>query len=228
MALIFISEYQKTARQSPWNRYRVKQAFWPKAERFGICCGDLFAWTRGGICDQGNLPTWPDIVNNQNWIWTIVVLAKIWCLNVQKHVNICKNVKTDDSNPVFALVIGHMSLISYRHHHCSFRVLAVYICTATSTAEKMINWANQTWFGLIMGSVLANSFAHTTSPVNTQQPRCKRVKFDPCFHVLLKLRWNLNAFLSWYKPGYSWRSVSKMLHWPPAPFVHSPLSPPSP
>ena len=74
-----------------------------------------------------------------------------------------------------------------------------------------------------MGSVLANSFAHTTSPVNTQQPRCKRVKFDPCFHVLLKLRWNLNAFLSWDKPGYSWKSVSKMLHWPSAPFVHSPL-----
>ena len=88
----------------------------------------------------------------------------------------------------------------------------------------MINWANQTWFGLIMGSVLANSFAHTTSPVNTQQPRCKRVKFDPCFHVFIKLRWNLNAFLSWYKPGYSWKSVSKMLHWPSAPFVHSPLS----
>ena len=63
-----------------------------------------------------------------------------------------------------------------------------------------------------MGSVLANSFAHTTSPVNTQQPRCKRVKFDPCFHVFIKLRWNLNAFLSWYKPGYSWKSVSKMLH----------------
>ena len=33
----------------------------------------------------------------------------------------------------------------------------------------------------------------------------------------------MNAFLSWYKTGYSWTSVSKMLHWPSAPFVHSPL-----
>ena len=88
LALLFISEYQKTATQSPWSRYRVKQAFWPKAERFGICCGDLFAWTRGGIYDEGVLQTWPDIMST---IWTIVVLAKIRCLNVQKHVNMCKN-----------------------------------------------------------------------------------------------------------------------------------------
>ena len=112
LALLFILEYHKTARQSRWNRYRVKQAFWPKAERFGICRGDLFAWTRGGIYDEGVLQTWPDIMSNLN-------NSRVGQNTVLKCAKTCQHVQK------LALVIGHMPLISVRCHHCTSHVLAV-------------------------------------------------------------------------------------------------------
>ena len=68
----------------------------------------------------------------------------------------------------------------------------------------MINWANQmVRSGLISG----------------QQPRCKRVRFDPCFHVLRSLGETWPNFWVDTSQAIHWRVSARYHIWPSAPFV---------
>ena len=110
----------------------------------------------------------------------------------------CKNVKTDYSNLVFALVIGHMPLISFHRHHCSSHVLAVH-CHINSREDDKLSKSDMVRpdHGFRFGKWFCPYY------ISGQQPRCKRVRFDPCFHVLKSLD------ETWTR---SWVNTSQAIH----------------
>ena len=144
---------------------------------------------------------------------------------MQKHVNMCKNVKTDSNSTCF----GHWSyafdFFSPPPLQLSYSsTLAVHSHINSREDDKLSKSDGPVWpdqWSVIMGSVwqIVWPILHLRSTATMQKSQVWSML--SCFK---KFGWNLTEFLSWYKPGYSWKSASKMSHLTLSSICTEPLS----